>query len=208
MAAPKVYAHPIKRPSGFLSNARFEGDDDELLFHVDYPDSTGAIRTITFRLHDDGSDKQEMCIVNSNFDLNNIPRDTMVAHIRCCGWISKTLPGSKEWDDAIKVSSSGQTKWFQTAVGQVKVTEISIPDDECIHVEFQRGSQEKVTITIDIDELTAENYSFDPETQLSVIAGSVEKEFPGYHHEGSSNPLNAQERADIINYVNDLQPGS
>lgn len=208
MPAPVIYKHPIKRPAGFLSNARFEGDDDRLYFRFDYPDLAGNPHTLEFRLFTDGADKQEMCIATSLFDIANIERDVFVAHIRMASMVAGAIPTSKEWEDAMTLSSPLTAKYFQGPVGEMRITQFSRPNQQEIDVEFQRGTTtNRVTHRISINELTQEQYVYAPDTQLRVVSGSVLKAFGSSHrHNFPGDILTAQERTDIINYVNTLEP--
>lgn len=207
MTAPIIHPYPIKRP-GFLSNARFEGNDENLRFYVDYPDSGGVLQSIGFRLFDDGSDYQEMCIPVASYDINRIPDTCLIAHLRMASIVSDTVPTSKEWQDAMQVESGGQTKHFQTAVGQVKMSNFTPhASGETVDIELQRGTTtNKKTISVDYDEVCKEGYVFAPSTQLLVIPGSVLKEFPtNYKHDYPNGDILTQaERDAIIAYVNGL----
>ncbi len=199
MTAPRVYSHPIKRPAGCAFNARFEGGDDRLMFCVDYVRQTGCVSTAAFRLFDDGEGaRQQMCIADSVHDIEDLDRDALVAHIRMTSVISKTIPGSSEWTTAMAAQ--------HTAVGTVNIGSPVPLDDASVSIEFQRGATaNKVTHTIGITELMAESYSYDPGTQLLVIPGSVEKEYPTYHHDVVEAVfLTSQQRQDIVNYVEGL----
>lgn len=205
---PTVFKFPVVRAKGYLRDARFEGTDERLLFFVDYPDIAGNLATIGFRLYTAGEDAQEMCVPVAAYDLNTLSRDTLIAHLRMASMISGTIPSSIEWEDALKQEAPGQARYFQTAMGQVKVATFSTPDDASLDIEFQRGStSDKVTHNVSINEVAHESYIYAPQTQLLVIPGSVLKQFPsGYKHDyPNGDILTAQERQDIIDYVNNLE---
>lgn len=205
---PTIFQFPVVRAAGFVQNARFEGEDERLLFFADFPDIAGQLQSIGFRLYGAGDDAQEMCIPTAAYDVAKLSRDTLVAHLRMASMISGAIPGSIEWEDALKVEGPGETRYFQTAVGQVKVSDFAHPDDASIDIEFQRGSTtNKVTHNVSINEVAQQSYVYAPQTQALVIAGSVLKQFPsGYKHDfPNGDILTAQERADIIAYVNALE---
>lgn len=208
MAIPTIFQFPVVRAAGYLQNARFEGEDERLLFFVDYPNIAGLLESVGFRLYDAGDDKQEMCIPTAVYAIANLSRDTLIAHLRMASMISGAIPGSIEWEDSLKVEGVGETRYFQTAVGQVKVSNFTHPDDASIDIEFQRGtSTDKVTHNVSINEVAQPSYVYSPQTQALVIPGSVLKKYPtGYKHDfPNGDILTAQERADIIAYVNGLE---
>jgi hypothetical protein len=209
MLVPAVFQHPIKRPTGFLFNARFEGNDDRLMFFVDYPTASGSPATIGFRLFDDPApDYQEMCIPTANQNIQHIADDALIAHMRMASIISDTTPTSQEWRDAMQIAGVGQSKYFQTAVGEMRMSDSQVSGDTAVSIEFQRGtSSNKKTVLVGYSEMSKEGYSFSPSTQLLIVPGAVLKQFPNnYKHDyPGSDILTANERADIIAYVNSLQ---
>lgn len=206
MPIPYLPGHPVKRPAGFLLNPQFEGNDDSLVLRVEYPDNLGINRVINFRCTQQGSDQQEICIANTKWDLSNISRDTIVAHLRMASIISKTIPGSKEWSDALVNVGLLDSKYFQMAVGQVKLISWEVLDERMLRLEFQRGTtSDKVFHDVDMMEMTAETYTYAPSTQLLVIPGAIEVQFPNYHHDYPSVVLTTQQRQDIIDYVSELE---
>jgi hypothetical protein len=210
MAPPMIYKHPIKRPTGYLSNARFEGNDNNLRFYVDYPDIAGNPQSISFRLFNDGEDYQEMCIPSAAYDVAKLTRDALVAHLRMASMIAGVIPTSAEWEAALTVEGTGQAKYFQTGIGQTRVNSFGRPNDKEIDIEFQRGTTtNRVTHRVSINEVTQDAYTYSPSTQLLIIPGSVLKAFPSGSHRHDfpgGDILTAQERADIVAYVNALQP--
>lgn len=205
---PAVFSYPVKRPIGYLHNARFEGDDEDLEFKVDYYKEGGGVNTYTFRCTDQGgTDYQQICIPNSYFDLDKLDRDCLISHVRMAGIISGFLPDSKEYENALKVSGPGQTKWFQTAMGQVKVIRIDPLSNGLIEMEFQRGSTSDKRVISDIspNEITRGGYSFSPSTQVCVVAGSTAWKYPNHEHDLPSNPLTSGEKDDFCDYVETLE---
>lgn len=206
MVAPFQPGYPVRRAAGFLLNPQFEGTDDQLIFRVEYPDNQGVTHVVTFRCTPSGSAPQEMCIANSKFDLSKISRDTVVAHLRMASIISKTIPGSKEWEAVLVDTGLLDAKYFQMPVGQVRIISWSMGDDRTVRLEFQRGTtSDKVFHDVDLNEITAEQYVYAPSTQLMVIPGSVERQFPNYHHDYPDVILSVQQRQDIIDYVAGLE---
>jgi len=209
MTAPAIYGHPIKRPVGFLFNARFEGEDEALYFIADFPNIVGAPQQISFRLFNDGNSYQQMCIPTAAYDIEKIDDDALIASLRMASIISCTAPTSQEWKDAMTVEGDGNTKFFQTAVGQTRMSDSALNGDALIDVTFQRGTTtNRKTVSIGYREISQEEYVYSPQTQLQIIAGSVLKQFPsGYKHDyPNGDILTAQERQDIIDYVNALTP--
>lgn len=208
VVAPFQPGYPIRRAAGFLASPQFEGTDDQLLFRVEYPDNQGVRHAINFRCTPSGSEPQEMCIANNSPDytVTKLSRDTIVSHLRMASIISKTIPGSKEWVDALLSTSDLDAKYFQMPVGQVRLISWSMVDDRTMKMEFQRGTTtDKVFHEVDLNEITAESYIYAPSTQLMVISGSVERQFPNYHHNYPDTILSEQQRQDIIDYVASLE---
>jgi hypothetical protein len=103
------------------------------------------------------------------------------------------------------LTEQSQTSNFQTAVGAVKCTDVIFINDQIVELEFQKGSGPKRKYQFDYGEL--QNYSFAPSTQLFIIAGAVEKQFPTYNHDFTAGVfLTESQKQDIVDYVLTLSP--
>lgn len=198
MPVPKVHKFPVKRP-GFIEQAQWIGDDDDLSLQVSYRNEEGNLQSISFETRNADPRPGEICLPNTNdvLDLGPRVRDILVAHVRmACMIAGLAVPGSKEFSDAFVQSEANH---LQTAIGTVKVTDIVLIDDLCLDMEFKRGGGPKRVFRIDHDELN--EYKFVPSTQLLVIPGAIEKEFSGAVHDHPNEVLTQQEKDDIVAYL-------
>lgn len=206
MPAPVVHDFPIKR-KGFIEDARFQGSADDLSFEVDYRDQQGALRTLTFTVGHSDDQVAGICLP-ATYDLVDLPRDLLVAHLRMGTMIPGYIPASKEWKDAFLETVSGENaKHLQTPVGTVKVIGVELVDDVCIKIDLQKGNGPVRQIAVTYDELGkyTQQTGFVPSTQLLVVAGSVKKEFPNHIHDYPNAPLQSDEMDDIVIYVKALE---
>lgn len=199
MPTPVIHTFPVRRP-GFIMSATWVGADDDLTLECGYVDQGGVPRSIVFETRNTGEGRLgEICLPTSSdvADLGPNARDILVAHLRmACMVAGLAVPGSKEFTDALIQADSNN---LQTAIGTVKVTAVAPVDDQCVDVEFQKGNGPKRTYRIDHGELN--DYVFVPQTQLRVIAGSVEKQFPNAVHDYPTTVLSATDKASIATYV-------
>lgn len=194
---PVVHDHPIRRP-GFIKAARWIGPDDDLSLEVDYIDIDGLTKTLALRATDNGpTEPQEICLPNSR-DVDYLERDTLVAHFRMCTMLCGFVAGTTELLDWF--AETGSDANLQTAVGDVKVSDIRPVDDQCFDADFQKGNNPPVA-THRINYLEVQRYVWAPSTQLKVIAGAVEKQFSSYIHDHPSKQLTQSQKDDIVNYV-------
>lgn len=194
---------PVRRV-GFVTEVEFQGTDDELEMQVTYQTLTG-VNGHTFRCTDQGGGQhKEAFLTNTEKnDIDKIDRDALVAHLRLCTLLSRTQVGTREWEDAVKAVTDNQAKWLQTAVGQTRVQnqDLSFVDDTCVNIVFQKGSSSnKVTHLVSYGELHFNGYTPNPETDILMVPGALEKEF-GYVHEPPSNPLTLAEKDDICDFL-------
>jgi hypothetical protein len=205
MPAPVVYDYPVRRP-GFISSATWNGtfSDSSMSLNLHYTDATGTPTQLSlFTL---GETNAVLCLPNSK-TIADISDDLIIAHVRMMGMITGVTPGSTEWSEAVIGSGVLDAKNFQTPVGDVKVTEVTLVSDVVIDIEVQKVSGgAKRTVRTSFSELST--YSFAPSTQLLVVAGSVRKQFPsGYFHDpANSVRLTQAKMDDIAAYVASLQP--
>lgn len=203
---PRVHAWPVKRP-GFITGVFWNGDDDDLSMIVQYTNQSGGNASISLETKN-ADRKGEFCLPTSSdvADLADTPeriRDILAAHVRMAVMIKgHAVPGSTEFEDAI-LDHIGSNH-LQTALGTVKVKSVTIIDDQCLDIEFQKGSGTKRTYRFDHQELM--NYVYVPQTQLLVVAGAIEKEFSSYVHDHPNDVLTQVQRDDIDEYLLGLEP--
>lgn len=199
MTVPAIHAFPVKRP-GFIEQAHWLGDDDDLAFQVSYRNSDGDLQTKSFDTRNAGR-AGEICVPSSNdvADMGPNARDILVAHVRmACMVAGIAVPGSKEFEDAI-LNGQLLAAGLQTAVGTVKVTSVALVDDSCMDLEFRQGTGPKRVYRVDHGELNS--YQFVPSTQLGVIPGAVKKQFSTAVHNHPSVSLSEAAKDDISSYV-------
>jgi len=160
------------------------------------------LRTVSFPTT--GENPGELCLPASN-DVNTLgprKRDILVAHTRMACMISGlAVPGSKEFLDAFIGQDQNN---LQTAIGTVKVTQVVNVDDQCVEMTFRCGSGPTLAFEVDHGELN--KYVFVPATQLLVVPGAVEKQFPTYVHNHPTQVLSQQQKDDIAAYCLTLEP--
>lgn len=203
MPVPKVYHHPIKRKD-FILSAQFIGDDNDLSFRITFPDKDGVTKSLDFAVGSIDTQTPGICLP-SGFDINDIPRDQLVAHLRMGTLLTGSPPGTYEWSQAfIESLTNLNAKDLQSPIGAVKVKAVREIDELNVEIDLQKGNNGPVrTLTVGLDELITYNelVGFIPETQLLVVAGSVCAEYPSYTHDMPNQPLTQSERDDIVAYV-------
>lgn len=204
MPIPVVHPFPVRRPN-FIVSATWVGTDEDLTLEVGYFDQGGIPRSVVFETRNVSEGRTgEICLPTSNdvADLGPNARDILVAHLRmACMVAGLAVPGSKEFTDALLQADSNN---LQTAVGTVKVTAVAPVDDQCVDIEFQKSPGPKRTYRIDHGELN--QYVFVPQTQLRVVGGAVEKQYPNAVHDYPGTVLTETEKANIASYVLTLAP--
>jgi hypothetical protein len=201
---PVVHAFPVRRPN-FILSAEWLNQDAQLALKITFRDAGGTLKQLQFATRNlgDGT-KGEICLPNSS-DLHDLgPRheDVLMAHTRMPCMVSRSgIPGSDEFKEALL---NGLSANLNTALGVVKVVTITPIDDQTVALEFQQGSGPKLTINVGYADLN--NYVFEPETQLFIIAGSVKKQFPTYVHDFPTTVLTQARKDEIVAYVLAMQP--
>ena len=202
MAAPVVHPFPVRRP-GFIEQASWIGDDDDLSLQCSYRDQGGMLRSISFETRN-AERPGEICIPTSNdvVDLGPNARDILVAHTRmACMIAGLAVPGSQEFEDAFVQS---ETNNLQTAIGTVKVVAIEPVSDQIVAISYRKGSGPIRSYEIDHGELN--RYAFTPSTQLWIVPGSVEKQFSGMVHDHPSTTMSSTDKQNVVDYVCGLAP--
>lgn len=202
MPVPANFGHPIKRPN-FLLAADFIGGDEDLALEVQFPNALGQITSLSLQLN--GENLGEMCLPSSLQVIGTLSDAALKAHLRMATMISGTVPPSQEWKDAL-IQHEASNK-FQTAIGNVQMDEVVVVDEVCADFIFKKsGTSQLKTVRTTYDELT--KYDLNPETQLRIIAGAIEKQFPQYVHDHPATVLSASKRQDIIDFLlgPDFQP--
>lgn len=203
MTTPVVQPFPIRRP-GFITGAQWSGEpaDPQLSLTINFIDDQGIASSVTLltKNHEDA----ELCLPTSA-TIADISDDTLVAHVRMAGMIAGAIPGSKEYSDALIASDVLNTKYFQSPIGDIKVTAVTVMSDTFIKLTFQKASggatRDVVCGLVDLA-----RYSFAPSTQLLVISGSIKKAFSTYIHDPTNNKHLTQVQMDaIVAYVLALQ---
>lgn len=203
MAIPKIYTYPVKRP-GFFTSVSWSGNPGDPhpsldIFYIGGDGNSASVSMLT-RDHPDGF----MCLPTTA-TINDLTEDLLTAHIRMAGMISGTIPGSKEYSDALILTNQANDRYFQMPIGDVKVISVVSLSDQILAVEFQKGSA--ASRTIDIPILDLATYSFAPSTQLLCIAGAVRKQYPTYIQDPATNKYLTQTQMDnIANYVMTIEP--
>jgi len=182
--------------------AQWNGPDDDLSLIVGYIDATGQQRSTSLRTTNVNDGIGDICLP-SHATIMDVPRDTIVAHIRMATFISKTIAGSAEWKTAFVEQEGSQN--FQFAIGTAAVIDIRIIDDIFFDVDIKKKSEQPVK-TIRSDHAEMSNYSFTPSTQLKILGGALKIQFPTLEHDYPTKVLTAQERQDVVNYVLGLNP--
>lgn len=201
MPIAKLYDFPVRRPT-FVNTAQWNGPDDDLSLIVGYFDENGMQRSTSLTTTNTSNGIGDICLP-SRADIEDIPRDTLVAHLRMATFISKTVAGSAEWKSAFVEQEGSQD--FQLAIGTAAVIDIRIVDDIHFDVDIKRKSQQTVK-TIRSDHAEMSNYTFTPSTQLKILGGALKFEFPNFVHDHPSEVLSSQQRQQIIDHILTLQP--
>lgn len=204
MPTPIVHPFPVKRP-GFFTGVNWVGQpgNDEVQLDLSYTSALGlpAVHTL-YALNNPNA---TLCLPSSKTILD-VPDDVLIAHLRMAGMIAGVVPGSQEYADAMIESGQGNAVNFQTPIGAVKVTSIAFISDTLVDVEFQKtsGGTKKTVRTGYVD---LASYSFAPSTQLSVMAGSIKKQFPTYVQDPTQSQFLTQAQMDDIrSYVLSQEP--
>jgi hypothetical protein len=199
MTNPVIHQFPVKRP-GFITNCFWNGGDTSLSLVVNYNNAEGLPGVLEFATRNlAAGDVGELCLPASNnvADLGERTRDILVAHTRmACLLHGRAVPGSKEFTDSFLQSAANN---LQTALGVVKVTGVGLINDESVNLTYKQGSGPNYTISVDHAELN--HYDFAPSTQLLVIPGSVNKQFPTYVHDSLTRILTQAQKDAVVAYV-------
>lgn len=203
MPTPVIHEFPVKRP-GFITAASWLGGPQDMVLRLEYIGAGGQGGMVS--LATKGENPGEICLPTSS-DLATLggatrARDILIAHARmACMIAGHAIPGSIEFDEAI---ASGQLANLQTALGTVKVVAARAIDDVNCQLDFRKGTGP--IFTVDTSYAEVNRYSFDPSTQLLVVAGAVEKEFPTYVHDYPNVQLTEAQKDAIAAYVLTLEP--
>lgn len=203
MPAHLVLSYPIKRP-GFIENVTWVGapGQDDLTLNLEYKDAQGmAAQTSLYTVN---APNATLCLPASK-GIMDLPEDILTAHVRMAGMISGTVPGSVEYDNAIK-GPMLDARNFQMPIGDVRVTSI-VPVSPTMHrFTFQKTSG-GLTRDLDIDIRDLATYAFAPSTQLLVVAGAIKKQYPTYIQDHANGKDLTQAQMDTIAaYVMGLDP--
>lgn len=217
---PIVYNHPIKRP-GFITSARWLGDDDDLALQLKYENLQGG--TASFSLDTKNAERNgNVCLPNSNDILqlgayhddgehlvlgdhtySGDVRDILAAHLRMATLIhGHSVPGSVEFQDA--VLDHLEANHFQTALGTTKISDVTVLDDSLVALQCRQGTGPKRWFLFDYGEL--QNYTYVPQTQLYIVAGAIEKQYGSYTHDHPNQVLTQTQKDNIADYVVTLAP--
>jgi len=208
MTLPVIHDFPVRRP-GFIQSAEWVGGDDNLRLRLTYTDQSGSQKTVEFLTYSAAQPtrKGEVCLPTSrlNNDLTNLGvryEDILTAHTRMSCLVARSgIPGSDEFMDALL---NGPTANIQTALGTVKVIDVTPVDDQTCTMTYKCGTGPSLTITQEYQNLN--NYVFTPDTQLFVVPGAIRKQFPTYVHDYPTTILSDDRRDEIAAYVVTLEP--
>jgi len=205
MTTPAVHEFPVRRP-GFISLAQFTGNDDRLDLELQFTDETGTGRTKALactRNPADPGDPGVICLPNSK-TISDLNETALIAHIRMATLISGTIPGSQEWQDAFMTAIDKPN--LQTAIGNVKIVSVQQMTDIVLQVSVQKTSGGPIRV-LDTDYGELGQYTFAPITQLLVVAGAIEAQYPTYIHDPQNGSiLTTSQKANIVAYVMALEP--
>ncbi len=204
MAVPIQLDRPVKRPPGqMILGSQWIGSDDDLSLEVSYLDHLGVPDTIAFSTANNTEGRIGAVCMPSSSVAGDIERDTVAAHLRMGSFLAGALIGSFEWDNMWLEQNGARD--VQLACGTAVVVALRFVSDTSVEVDLKvKGGNSPVhTFLLGVDELAT--YSFVPSTQLRVIPGAVKAQFPNYVHEFPGTVLNASQRQDIVDYVNNLQ---
>lgn len=199
-----VLDYPIRRP-GFIENANWVGapGQDDLTLRLEYHDAQGQAGQC--ELYTVNAANAILCLP-SNKTIEDLPEDIFSAHVRMAGMVSGTIPGSEEYNTAIKGSGDLGARNFQMPIGDVKVTAIQYLSAAMARFTFQKSSG-GATRDIDLDVRDLATYAFAPSTQLLVIAGAIKKQYPTYIQDHANGKDLTQTQMDTIAaYVLGLDP--
>lgn len=203
MPSPNVFNYPVQRP-GFITGVTWLGQpgDEELILNVEYTDGQGLPAQTT--LYSTPTPEASLCLPTSKV-IADLSEDLLLAHLRMAGMISATVPGSKEYLDAVSTQGGTDARYFQTPIGDVKVTAITPINDTMVKITMQKGSATPRDLIVPISDLA--KYTFAPSTQLLIVAGSIHKQFPTYVQDHATNKHLTQAQMDAISaYVLGLSP--
>lgn len=201
MPMAKLYNFPVRRPT-FINTAQWNGPDDDLSLIVGYFDENGQQRSVSLSTTNASNGIGDICLPGTA-NIVDIPRDTIVAHLRMATFISKTVAGSAEWQTAFVEQEGSQD--FQFAIGTAAVVDIRVVDDIYFDIDIKKKSEQAIK-TIRSDHAEMSNYTFTPSTQLKILGGALKIEFPTYVHDHPGTVLSSQQRQDILTYVQTLKP--
>lgn len=206
MSNPLIFNYPVKRP-GFITNLTWNGQvgDEQMSLQVEYVDENGTPKATILYTTPHTNPLATLCLPTSK-TIADVSDDCIIAHIRMAGMISGTIPGSTEYDDALKGTGLLNGRNFQMPIGDVKVTDVQSVTDRDIQITVQKtsGGATKAVVT-DVNDLS--RYVFVPSTQLLCIAGAIKKQFSTYVHDHATNKHLTQAQMDAISaYVMDLEP--
>lgn len=205
MPTPMVLEYPIKRP-GFITNAYWLGlpTDPEISLVLEYVDAQGnANQTV---LYTTPVAIASLCLPHTLKTVADLSDDVYIAHVRMAGMVSGAIPGSEEYNNAIKGDGLLGARYFQTPIGDVKVTDIQMIYPSNVQMTFQKtgGGPTHVVVT-DVADLST--YSFTPSTQLITVAGAIKKQYPTYIHDAATGKFLTQTQMDTIAaYVMGIEP--
>lgn len=199
-----VLGYPIKRP-GFIESADWVGTpgQDDLTLQLTYTDAQGVGLTVS--MYTVNAPNATLCLPSSK-TVADLPEDIFTAHIRMAGMISGAIPGSMEFETAIKSDGAGNARNFQMPIGDVKVTAVASIDPLNLRFTFQKASG-GATRDIDMDVRDIASYAFAPSTQLLVVAGAIKKQYPTYIQDHANGKDLSQTQMDTVAaYVLGLDP--
>lgn len=203
MPIPNVFEYPIKRP-GFIQGVTWQGNpgDTQLILSLEY--TNAADQPSQTYLYTVPNAKASLCLP-TNATVSALDEDAIIAHIRMAGMISGTVPGSKEYQDAISSIGGTDSRYFQMPIGDVKVIDIKSVTERILELTIQKGSSPSRVVQADVQDLA--KYSFAPSTQLLTVAGAIKKEFPTYIHDPVNSKFLTQIQMDTISeYVLTIEP--
>ncbi len=204
MTTPIIYDFPVRRP-GFIVDAHWDGPDQQLQLKLAYYNELGQLRGINLSTRNiaDGA-KGEVCLPSSSVLTDLGPRweDVLTAHTRMACLVARSgIPGSTEFQEALL---GGETANLQTAIGVVKIVDVTPINDQTVRMTYKQGTGPSMTIDQEYQNLN--RYVFVPDTQLFVIPGAIKKQFPTYVHDYPTKVLTEAQKNDIAAYVLTLAP--
>lgn len=196
MSVPYIYAHPVLRP-GCIEQVDWIGSDEDLALQVSFRNAAGDLSTKSFQT--EGENPGEICLPSSK-TINDLPEDALMASLLMASLLASAIPGTAEW---VNQFSEQTSSGLQTAIGKVVLVSVTPVDATAIDIVLKKNQTNNPlrTLRVAYGDLNINNYQYVPQTQLAVIAGAIEAQYPNYVHNYPTTVLTSSQKTDISNYL-------